>query len=164
MEGVTRPVEPNRVAGAMLRGWSEGQGHIPRSGLIRPNPDATAARIAPEASVVLISDQLPRQPKKVGDVFIWCLPSLLSFVFFFFSFPIDRRIPFWPHLTIVEIFLLWFLFVTPITIVIGFVVFMKRRRLGGIASSTRLLIWATQTVSLLVNALILFAIWAAIYF
>ncbi len=73
------------------------------------------------------SDELPLDRKKVDAVFIWCLPCLLGLVVFLFSFPIDRRIPFWPHLTIVEIFFMWFLFVTPITTVIAFVVLMKRR-------------------------------------
>jgi hypothetical protein len=97
-------------------------------------------------------------------VFIWCLPCLLGFVLFFFTFPIDRKIPFWPHLTIYQVFFQWFLFVTPITTAIAIMVFMKRRRLGGIARFTRLLVWVTVTVSLLANAFMLVAIWAAIYF
>ena len=49
-------------------------------------------------------------------------------------------------LMIVDIFYLWFLFVTPVATVIAFVVFMKRSRLGVIAKFTRSLIWATVTV------------------
>lgn len=110
------------------------------------------------------SQELPLSRNKVGAVFTWCLPCLLGSVVFFFSFPIDRRIPFWPHLMIVDIFYLWFLFVTPVATVIAFVVFTKRRRLGVIAKSTKSLIWATVTVSVLVNAFMLFAIWGAIYY
>jgi hypothetical protein len=110
------------------------------------------------------SQELSLPRSKVGAVFIWCLPCLLGLVLFFFSFPIDRQIPFWPRLTIVEIFFLWFIFVTPITTVIAFVVFVKRRGLGGIAGFTRLLIWATITVSMLVNVFMLVAMWAAIYY
>jgi hypothetical protein len=110
------------------------------------------------------SRKFPLSRNKVGAVFIWCQPCLLGCVLFFFSFPIDRRIPLWPHLMIVDIFYLWFLFVTPIATVIAFVMFMKRRRLNAIAKSTRSLIWATLTVSVLVNAFMLFAIWGAIYF
>ena len=89
---------------------------------------------------------------------------MLGFVLFFFSFPIDRRIPFWPHLMIVDIFFQWFLFVTPLATVIAFVLFMRRRRSGRIDKFNRKLIWVTVTISLIVNALMLFAIWGAIYF
>jgi hypothetical protein len=101
---------------------------------------------------------------KVGAVFIWCLPCLLGSVLFFFSFPIDRRIPFWPHLMIVDIFFRWFLFVTPLATVIAFVLFMRRGQAGGIDRFNRKLIWVTVIISLIVNAVMLFAIWGAIYF
>src|SRR4029077_17139055 len=107
-------------------------------------------------SVPLTSQEMPLSRSKVGAVFIWCLPCLLGFVLFFLSFPIDRRIPFWPHLMIVDIFFRWFLFVTPFATVIAFVLFLKRSRAGGIDRFTRKLIWVTVAVSLIVNALILF--------
>jgi hypothetical protein len=55
----------------------------------------------------------------------WCLPSLLGFLAFLFAFPIDRKIPFWPHLSIAEVFILWFLFITPITTVIAIITLLK---------------------------------------
>jgi hypothetical protein len=64
------------------------------------------------------------QQAKIWPVFAWCLPSLLGLGSFFFSFPIDRTIAFWPRQTIGEIYLQWFLFVTPITTLIAFVLFI----------------------------------------
>lgn len=85
-------------------------------------------------------------------------------MFFLFSFPIDRSIPFWPHWTIAEISFLWFIFVAPVATAIAFVVFLKRRRLARIALFRRTLVWTTLTVSLLVNGFMLLALWAAFYY
>jgi hypothetical protein len=64
---------------------------------------------------------------------------------------------------VAEIFLLWFLFVIPITTVIALVVFMKRSRFGGIAGSTKLFLWITLAASFLVNALVLLGMWGSTY-
>ncbi len=100
---------------------------------------------------------------QVGSIFFWCLPSLVGFVLFLFSFPIDRIIPFWPHWSIAEIFFAWFIFVVPITVVIAFVVFVKRKRAANIALLTRSLVWVTLAVSLLVNLFMLLGAWASTY-
>ena len=53
---------------------------------------------------------------KFRTVLLWCFPSLLGFLFFLFSFPIGRSIPFWPRVNVAEVFFFWFLIITPITI------------------------------------------------
>jgi hypothetical protein len=112
----------------------------------------------------MTSQEQPLSRNKVVAVFNWCLPCLLGAVLFLFSFPIDRSIPFWPHMMIVEIFFLWFLFVTPPATVIALVVFMKRKRSDAIPTFTKSLIWTTLALSILVNAFMLIGLWAAIYF
>jgi len=71
------------------------------------------------------------QPFPKGTIWLslcLCLPSILGFLAFLFSFPIDRQIPFWPHATIVVIFVQWFLFITPVTTAIAIITLIKRRR------------------------------------
>ena len=89
---------------------------------------------------------------------------MLGFVVFLFSFPIYRPFPFWPHWSIAEVFFLWFMLVAPIAIAISIVIFLKRRRAGRIAPLTKVLVWATLTVSLLVNGFMLLGLWAAFYY
>ena len=89
-----------------------------------------------------------------------CLPCLLAFALFFFSFPIDRKIPFWPHLNLAELYSLWFLFVTPISTLVAFIVLIRRRWMG--ASS--ILTWVLVILSVVVNALVLFGLYAAFAF
>jgi hypothetical protein len=85
----------------------------------------------------------------------WCLPSLLGFVAFLFSFPIDRQIPFWPHQSIAEIFVQWFLFVTPVTTAIAIITLIKRRRAIEMTLGIKLLSWTAVAVSLATNAIVL---------
>jgi len=93
----------------------------------------------------------------------WCLPVLLGFLAFLFSFPIDRRIPHWFPLNLSEISALWFLFVTPVTTVIAIVTFVKHSRRVRMKTSTKLFMWATIAVSLILNAFVLLGLWAATY-
>jgi hypothetical protein len=107
-------------------------------------------------------EALPR-PSKIWSVLVWCSPSLLGFVAFLFSFPIDRSIPIWPHLNIAEIFTLWFLSIAPATTVIAIVVFVKHKTTNPISPSANLLVWAAIIISLLVNTLVLLGMWASTY-
>jgi hypothetical protein len=92
----------------------------------------------------------------------WCLPSLLGFLTFLFAFPIDRRVPFWPHLSLAETFTLWFLFIAPIATAIAIVTQVKRKR-AGIALLAKLLVWTAIAISLVVNAFVLVGMWASMY-
>lgn len=87
--------------------------------------------------------------------FCLCLPSLLGFVAFLFSFPIDRQISFWPHETIAEIFVQWFLFIAPVNTVIAVITLIKRRRAREMTLRVKLLSWIAIGVSLVVNAIVL---------
>ena len=93
----------------------------------------------------------------------WCLPSLLGFLAFLIAFPIDRSIPFWPHLNLAEILTLWFLFITPITTIIAIVTLLKRNRTRRRAPFAKLLVWTAIAVSLILNAFILLGMWASTY-
>jgi hypothetical protein len=84
-----------------------------------------------------------------------CLPSLLGFLAFLFSFPIDRQIRFWPHETIAEIFVQWFLFITPVTTTIAIIRLIKRRRAKEMSLRVKLLSWTAAAVSLVINAIVL---------
>jgi len=84
-----------------------------------------------------------------------CLPSLLGFLAFLFSFPIDRQIRFWPHETIAEIFVRWFLFITPVTTAIAIITLIKRRRAREMTLWVKLLSWTAVAVSLVINAIVL---------
>jgi hypothetical protein len=83
-----------------------------------------------------------------------CLPSLLGFLAFLFSFPVDRQIRFWPHETSAEIFSQWFLFVTPVTTAIAIITLIKRRRAREMALLVKLLSWTAVAVSLVINAIV----------
>ena len=76
---------------------------------------------------------------------------MLAFALFFFSFPINRKIPVWPHLNLAELYSLWFLFVTPITTLIAFIVLIRRRWMG----PSSILAWFIVVASFVVNALVL---------
>jgi len=108
-------------------------------------------------------EDTPVRQGKVWTALVWCLPSLLGFALFLLSFPIDRQIPFWPHLSLAEIFTLWFFFITPVTTVIAIVVLIKRGRLGRIALFGRVLAWLVITFSVLANVFILVGMWASTY-
>jgi hypothetical protein len=79
------------------------------------------------------------------------------------SFPIYRQIPFWPHLSLADIFALWFLFITPITTVIAIVMLIKRGHSERIAVLIRMLAWLVITFSVIANILILVGMWASTY-
>jgi hypothetical protein len=100
---------------------------------------------------------------EVWAVLVWCWPSLLGLAFFVLSFPIDRHIPFWPHLSLADIFTLWFFFITPVTTAIAIIMLIKRGRSGHIAVPMRILAWLAITLSALANILMLLGMWAATY-
>ena len=104
----------------------------------------------------------PEAPPTHNPVWIsvrWCLPALLGFVLFLFSFPIDRHVPL-THLTLVDAYALWFVFIAPATTIIAIVTFMRRRRTARMTPWVKSLTWIVIAVSLLVNALMLFSFWA----
>jgi hypothetical protein len=84
-------------------------------------------------------------------------------VAFVFAFPIDRHIPHWFPLNIAELFAGWFLFVTPLTTVIAGVTLVKGNRTGQKTPVATLLTWIAIAASLIVNALVLFGMWASTY-
>jgi hypothetical protein len=115
-----------------------------------------------DSAVAAPEGKMPDQ-ESAWPVFVWCLPAIGGFVMFLLSFPIDRQIPFWPRLSFAEIFTLWYLFVTPVATMIAVVALIRRRRLAHIATFTRVLAWATITISVLLNAFMLVGMWAATY-
>jgi len=94
----------------------------------------------------------------------WCLPVLLGFVVFLIAFPIDRKIPFWPHWSLAEVFGAWFLFVTPPATVVAIVTYRRHARLGHISSTPKWLLLVAMTVAILLNLLLLFGLYAAATF
>jgi hypothetical protein len=98
---------------------------------------------------------------KTAATLWWCLPSLGGFALFFFSFPIDRRMPFWPRLTLAEIYGFWFLAVAPVTTMIGAVLAVKGTRGAQTPRTWPVLVWAAITVCFLANMLVLLGLWAA---
>jgi hypothetical protein len=91
---------------------------------------------------------------------LWCLPCFLTFALFLFSFPIDRKIPVWPHLNLAELYSLWFLFVTPFTTLVAFIVLFRSRWMW----PSSILAWFLVIASFVVNALVLFGLYAAFAF
>ena len=83
-------------------------------------------------------------------VLVLCLPCLLAFALFLVSFPIDRKIAFWPHLSIGELYLHWFLFVTPVSTLIALSVLIRRRIEG-----SAILAWVLVIASVLANAFVI---------
>jgi hypothetical protein len=98
------------------------------------------------------SEEAVLDKSKIWSVFYWCLPSLAGLALFLFSFPIDRVIPFWPHLEIAEIFLYWFVFVAPPATLIATVLPIKRRR--RIAPLHKAMGWLAIVVSMLASAFV----------
>jgi hypothetical protein len=96
-------------------------------------------------------------------VLLWCLPSLLGFAAFLVAFPIDRVIPFWPHLSVAEVFFFWFLFVAPSATAIAIVIFKRHIQAGRLAPAGRVFAWVAMIVAVLVNAFVLFGLWASTY-
>lgn len=99
--------------------------------------------------------------RKVRQILLWCLPALLGFVAFFFAFPIDRQISFWPHLNLAELFGIWFLFVTPVTTTVAIVIFIRQVRHGHLIRTARWLSLTAMIVAILLNLFILFGLYAA---
>jgi hypothetical protein len=91
----------------------------------------------------------------------WCLPCLLGFAAFLLSFPINRVIPFWPHLSLDALYALWFIFVTPITTAIAIIIHLKRRKTERFTALSKKLVWAAIAASLVANSFVLFGMWAA---
>jgi hypothetical protein len=85
----------------------------------------------------------------------WCLPCFLGFLAFLFSFPIYRQIPFWPHLSIAEIVVMWFGLITPVTTLIAIITLIKRRRAGGMTTWVKLLAWTVIALCLIINAFVI---------
>jgi hypothetical protein len=98
----------------------------------------------------------------VWRVLGWCLPALLGFSAFLLAFPIDRRIPFWPHLSLAEVFGVWFLLVSPVTTMVAIVMFARPRKL--FPSLRKWLLVAAVTVSVLLNLFVLLGLYAAAAF
>jgi len=101
---------------------------------------------------------------KAWQVLGWCLPALLGFAAFLVAFPIDRPIPFWPHLNLAEVFGIWFLFVTPAATSVAIVMFIKRTRLGRITSTAKWLLFAAMALAILLNLFVLLGLYAAATF
>ena len=110
-----------------------------------------------QVKVAIKSERLALNPWTVP---LWCLPCLLAFLLFFFSFPIDRKIPFWPHLNLAELYSLWFLFVTPISTLVAVIVLFRRRWTGGAS----IVAWFLVIASVVVNSLVLLGLYAAFAF
>ena len=92
------------------------------------------------------------------------MPALLGFAAFLVAFPIDRPLPFWPHLSLAEIFGIWFLFVTPAATTVAIVMFTKRTRLGQITSTPKWLLFAAMGLAILLNLFALLGLYAAAKF
>ncbi|MGB6882921.1 MAG: hypothetical protein WBE10_02605 [Candidatus Acidiferrum sp.] len=109
------------------------------------------------------SEETPLPLGKIWSSFRWCLQTLLGFLTFLFAFPIDRRIPFWPHLNLAEILALWFLFITPVTTVFAIVTLMKHKRTQRLPVFGKLLVWTAIAASVVVNLFVLVGMWASTY-
>jgi hypothetical protein len=94
-------------------------------------------------------------------VFTWCLPTLLGVAAFLVAFPIDRQVPFWPHLNIAELFGAWFLFIAPAATTVALVKFIKGTKQGRITRTRKWLSLAVVTVAFLLNLLLLVGLYAA---
>ena len=100
---------------------------------------------------------LPEQSIPHGNkqwlALFWCFPSLMGFLLFLVSFPLDRQVPVWPHLQIAEIFALWFVFIAPAATVAATVLLITRRRRT--ARLPKVLGWVAISLSMLANAFVL---------
>jgi hypothetical protein len=101
------------------------------------------------------SDGVVSDRSKVWRNFIWFFPFFLSFIVFLLSFPIDRQIPFWPHLYLFEAYVDWFLFITPAVTIAGLVSFILQSRRDGSSRTQKWLIAIIFTVAILLNLFIL---------
>ena len=97
---------------------------------------------------------------KAWQVVAWCLPAILGFPAFLLSFPIDRKVPFLPHLNIAEVFLFWFLIVTPISTGVAMVMLRRHARLGNIGGNPERLLLAVITIAVLANLALLLGMYA----
>ncbi len=94
----------------------------------------------------------------------WCFPALLGFAAFLVPFPIDRRISFWPHPSLAEVFGAWFLFVTPVATTAAIFMLTKRSRLGTLSSVAKWLLVAAVALAILLNLFVLLGLYAAATF
>ena len=77
------------------------------------------------------------------------------------SLRVHARVPdVWPHLNLAELYSIWFLFVTPITTLIAFIVLIRRRWMG----PSSIPAWFLVIASFVVNALVLLGLYAAFAF
>lgn len=115
------------------------------------NATSDTERAAPDRSKALL-------------ISAWCLPTLLGVAAFLISFPIDRRIPFLPHLSIAEAFCAWFLLVTPAATTTGVVKLTRGSRLGQITTTAKWLLLTVIAIAVLLNVFLLFGLYAAANF
>jgi hypothetical protein len=98
---------------------------------------------------------------EIWPVLALCAPTFLGFALFLVSFPIDRQLPVWPRLNLVEVFTLWFIFVTPVTTITAIVSLLRRKRRGRIPRLPYFLLWSAIAVCFVVNALMVLGLIAA---
>jgi len=98
-------------------------------------------------------------PKREWPALVWCVPALAGFVLLLFSFPLEHKIAFWPHLSRAQLFMLWFLFVTPLTTTMAIAVLMQSKRSPLSNCLIRILAWVAIVLSVLVNAFVLVGMW-----
>lgn len=108
------------------------------------------------------SETSPSGDGKVRPVILLCLPSLLGFLLFLFSFPIDRVLG-WTRVNVAEIFLFWFLAIAPIGIVIASLKLIRARRCKSFSARLTILAWTVITISVLANVFMLLGMWASTY-
>jgi hypothetical protein len=101
----------------------------------------------------MTSEEVVLRENKLWPILLWSSPSWLGFALFLVSFPIDRVIPFWPHLSLAEIFVYWFGLITPVTTMTGIVILVKRRR--SLATLPKVIASLTIVISVLANLFVL---------
>ena len=112
----------------------------------------------------IVAENAVPNPSNAWQVLGWCLPALLGFAAFLVAFPIDRRIPFWHHLSLAETFGAWFLFVVPPATTVAIAIFRKCTKAGNIASTSKWFLLATLVLAILLNLVILLGLYAAANF
>ena len=99
---------------------------------------------------------------KVRPIILWCVPSLLGFLLFLFSFPIDHILG-WPQVNVAEVFFFWFLTIAPIGVVAASLKLIRARRRGIFTAPVSALAWTLVTVSASANVFMLLGMWASTY-
>ena len=104
----------------------------------------------------MTSEEVVLPENKLSPILLCCSPSLLGCwpsLCSLFRFRLTVFIPFWPHLSLAEIYVYWFGLVTPVTTVIGIVILVKRRR--SLPTFPKVMAWQTITISVLANLFVL---------